>query len=135
MSIKLKPCPFCGSDKIAYSIKSKGAYYHISHYCKKCHAYGPRVTIRAIDTDYSYTYKLRKETESELAKQSAEKWNNQVADKSIAAINEFADNVIHHYSSRLYQPTPDRPIVHTMVDYLKDFIGDIRKVLLTKYQQ
>ena len=51
--IKLKPCPFCGSNNIDYSIKTCGSYkrqYHISMYCKECNCYGKRTLIKPIET-------------------------------------------------------------------------------------
>ena len=36
--IKLKNCPFCGSNNIDYSIKTCGSYrrqYHVAMYCKE----------------------------------------------------------------------------------------------------
>ena len=50
---KLKPCPFCGSNNIDYSIKTCGSYrgqYHIAMYCKKCNCYGKRTLIKPIET-------------------------------------------------------------------------------------
>ena len=51
--IKLKPCPFCGSNNIDYSIKTCGSYkkqYHIAMYCKECNCYGKRTLIKPIET-------------------------------------------------------------------------------------
>lgn len=43
----LNPCPFCGSTKIKYSLKTVTSnwerYYHAVCYCDDCHTYGPRV--------------------------------------------------------------------------------------------
>lgn len=50
---KTKPCPFCGSDNIGYSIKSKGKLFHASFYCKDCNAYGRRVLIHPTETRLS----------------------------------------------------------------------------------
>ena len=50
---KLKPCPFCGSNNIDYSIKTCGSYrgqYHIAMYCKECNCYGKRTLIKPIET-------------------------------------------------------------------------------------
>ena len=47
MEIKVKACPFCGSDDIELSTKHVGYYkYHIAMYCKKCHCYGPRDLVK-----------------------------------------------------------------------------------------
>ena len=50
---ELKPCPFCGSNNIDYSIKTCGSYrkqYHIAMYCKECNCYGKRTLIKPIET-------------------------------------------------------------------------------------
>ena len=51
--IKLKPCPFCGSNNIDYSIKTCGSYrrqYHVAMYCKECNCYGKRTLIKPTET-------------------------------------------------------------------------------------
>ena len=51
--IKLKNCPFCGSNNIDYSIKTCGSYrgqYHIAMYCKECNCYGKRTLIKPTET-------------------------------------------------------------------------------------
>lgn len=42
---ELKPCPFCGCKDIMYSNKTsnRGKRRHVTMYCNRCHAYGPRV--------------------------------------------------------------------------------------------
>lgn len=49
----LKPCPFCGSNNIDYSIKTCGSYrgqYHVAMYCKDCNCYGKRTLIEPTET-------------------------------------------------------------------------------------
>ena len=50
---ELKPCPFCGSNNIDYSIKTCGSYrgqYYIAMYCKECNCYGKRTLIKPMET-------------------------------------------------------------------------------------
>jgi transposase-like protein len=46
----MKPCPFCGSSDIRYSIKTGTSnfkrIYHASWYCWDCNTYGPRVLYK-----------------------------------------------------------------------------------------
>jgi C4-type Zn-finger protein len=46
----MKPCPFCGSTKIKYSLKTGTQYfkriYHACWYCWDCNTYGPRVLYK-----------------------------------------------------------------------------------------
>lgn len=42
------PCPFCGSHRIGYSIKTMGRRankYHVAMYCKDCNCYGKRTIV------------------------------------------------------------------------------------------
>ena len=51
---KIKCCPFCGSDKIDYSVKTTGRWekkYHVAMYCKDCNCYGKRVLITPADNE------------------------------------------------------------------------------------
>ncbi len=76
---EIKPCPFCGSTNIDYSIKTTGRSrninYHVQMYCKKCHTYGPRVLVSG--KQLSSGGLIRHEVEKdELFKQKAtDKWN------------------------------------------------------------
>lgn len=54
LSKDAKCCPFCGSDKLDYSIKTKGEYYHCVVYCKQCRAYGPRTLFKLQDNERLY---------------------------------------------------------------------------------
>lgn len=73
--IKLKNCPFCGSNKIGYSIKTCGSYrgqYHVAMYCKDCNCYGKRTLIKLTEEEYRrYDVENNKEYK-ELAIQA---WN------------------------------------------------------------
>ncbi len=76
---ELKPCPFCGGRKIAYSIKTSTSnfkrIYHAAMYCEKCHCYGNRVLIYPVeDSRYSVG-------RNELYKRKAiEAWNRRAED-------------------------------------------------------
>lgn len=67
-------CPFCKSNKIDYSVKTRGTYYHCSWYCKSCNTYGPRVLSDKFR--YGEYDKARQQRESEILKQKAlDLWN------------------------------------------------------------
>ena len=54
MNNELKPCPFCGSTDIRYSLKITGHFdvrYHASMYCNKCHCYGARTLTTVVKND------------------------------------------------------------------------------------
>ena len=49
----IKPCPFCGSHNISYSVKTTGRWerkYHVAMYCKDCNCYGKRILITPTET-------------------------------------------------------------------------------------
>ena len=73
----LKPCPFCGSTDLDYSLKVKGHFeiwYHAVIYCKKCRTYGPRtVTPKKKYSDYSGRVDI--ENNDEYKMKAAEAWN------------------------------------------------------------
>lgn len=74
---ELKPCPFCGSIDIRYSIKVSGHFevrYRASMYCNKCHCYGPRVVTKTVrNNDYGGRYSL--EADEHLKEKAIELWN------------------------------------------------------------
>lgn len=48
MEQTVMPCPFCGSHRIGYSIKTMGRRankYHVAMYCKDCNCYGKRTIV------------------------------------------------------------------------------------------
>ena len=67
MNKELKPCPFCGGEKIGYSVKVAGSRwvtkYHVAMYCKECNCYGARTLItpaeeeHRLDVEYSEKYR------------------------------------------------------------------------------
>jgi hypothetical protein len=46
----MKPCPFCGSTKIKYSVKTTRQQFqpvwHAAFYCWDCNCYGPRALYK-----------------------------------------------------------------------------------------
>lgn len=74
---ELKPCPFCGSTDIQYSLKVTGHFdirYHASMYCNKCHCYGARTLTKKVRySDYKGRNKIAND---ESTKEKAiELWN------------------------------------------------------------
>lgn len=75
--INLKPCPFCGSTNLDYSIKIKGhfeIYYHAVIYCKNCRTYGPRVITQKVK-HADYTGRDAIETDIEYKEKAIQAWN------------------------------------------------------------
>lgn len=84
MSKEIKPCPFCGSENIDYSIKTTNGGYHMSMYCKECHCYGARVLIKHFENGRFLIE--RNETYKELA---IKEWNTRKPiDKVIEQLEE-----------------------------------------------
>lgn len=82
MNKELKPCPFCGSVDIKYSLKITGHFeirYHAAMYCNKCHCYGARTLTKAINHN---DYKGRRfiEEDEELKQQAITAWNRRAGD-------------------------------------------------------
>ena len=87
IEISLKPCPFCGGDKLGHSIKVSArkynaeSIYHCTVFCKTCHAYGNRV-LGYSDEKYKYT----KDEEVAFKKLASEAWNTRpLEDKCVNA--------------------------------------------------
>jgi transposase-like protein len=69
-------CPFCGSAKIKYSLKTTGRfekYYHAQFYCTSCHTYGPRVNSEKVEG--TYRDRIHIEQNTALREQAKEAWN------------------------------------------------------------
>jgi Lar family restriction alleviation protein len=70
---ELKPCPFCGSEKLDVSDKTTTISWkrkrHVSIYCKYCNSYGPRVLSQ--EEDYRHAVK-------ESIIKAKELWNRRV---------------------------------------------------------
>ena len=79
----LKPCPFCGGVKLDISEKSVArdygtmVQYHVTVYCKTCHAYGARVLTEKVKSNvYPSPF-----VDFEKARERAiEAWNRRVND-------------------------------------------------------
>ena len=79
---ELKPCPFCESTDIRYSLKITGHFdvrYYAAMYCNKCHCYGPRTLTKVVPHD---DYKGRQEIEKDnsVKQEAIEAWNRRVDD-------------------------------------------------------
>lgn len=77
---KLKPCPFCGSEDIKYSIKITGHFdvqYHATMYCNKCHCYGKRtLTNKVIHNDYKGRQAI--EDDESIKNEAIKAWNTRI---------------------------------------------------------
>lgn len=81
---EVKPCPFCGSSDIRYSVKAApdkidASYRHISRfyiamYCQKCHCYGSRVVVTP-DTSVGYNARYEVENSSKYKERAIAAWN------------------------------------------------------------
>lgn len=54
--MKIKPCPFCKSNRIQFSSKTTGnnrrkIQRHIAMYCEDCHCYGPRTIVTLAENE------------------------------------------------------------------------------------
>ncbi len=77
----LKPCPFCGSNKLDISAKRVQTYdytnYRTCVYCKDCNTYGPRVLVKCNEDDKPAYRQYMDIDFNEVAKAEAVKaWNN-----------------------------------------------------------
>ncbi len=73
----MKPCPFCGSTKIKYSIKTGTSnfkrIYHACWYCWDCNTYGPRVLYKP---ETNYPGRTNIERNEELKAEALKLWEN-----------------------------------------------------------
>ena len=77
--MNLKPCPFCASNNIEYSIKTGGMYnkirkYHVAMYCTDCNCYGKRTLIKIKEEDYK-NRTCSVEKNEEYKKLAIQAWN------------------------------------------------------------
>lgn len=80
MNKELKPCPFCGSTDIRYSLKITGCFavrYHASMYCNKCHCYGARTLTENV-SQYDYKGRTNIEQDETIKQKAIEKWNTRI---------------------------------------------------------
>lgn len=72
---ELKPCPFCGGDKIELSIKTAkdDLVWYVSMFCKSCHCYGKRTRVTVQGDGWVSRRTIERSTEArEIA---IEAWN------------------------------------------------------------
>ena len=82
---KLKPCPFCGSTDIRYSLKITGHFevrYHASMYCNKCHCYGAR-TLTTVVKNNDYKGRTTIENDETVKQKAIDAWNTRTDEKQI----------------------------------------------------
>ena len=79
---ELKPCPFCGGEKMGVSEKSvsrdynTAVQYQVAVYCKGCNTYGPRVLTEKIKcVVYPKRFDFDKARE-----EATEAWNRRAED-------------------------------------------------------
>lgn len=73
----IKPCPFCQSTNIKYSLKTSGRFtiiYHACFYCADCHTYGPRVRSKGFENN-DYSRRVEAENNDALKEEALLKWN------------------------------------------------------------
>ena len=86
--VKLKPCPFCGSDKLKIDKKSTLVGYNgiderverwtFSVRCNSCHARGGAVGGKVIPFKYIDTVRKDITTKEDLQNKCVEAWNRRV---------------------------------------------------------
>ena len=86
---ELKPCPFCGSDKVKVEGKNKKSlsYEGLEHRtyavrCNKCHSRGGTASGHIRNHFYHLTERGKElmESESEIRKRAIENWNRRAND-------------------------------------------------------
>ena len=80
---ELKPCPFCGSTDIRYSLKITGRFdvrYHASMYCNKCHCYGARTLTESVSHN-DYKGRSSIERDETIRQKAVEAWNRRTPQK------------------------------------------------------
>lgn len=74
MPNELKPCPFCGGDKIDLSIKTADyPYWYVSMYCKSCNCYGARTRVTVPTDKWVNRNMIEKSTKTKEV--AIEAWN------------------------------------------------------------
>lgn len=88
---ELKPCPFCGSDKLKTTVKRSGNYRRtgdsIQILCGKCKARGPIFTAKRDEVvdgrGYSLYMKSNPKAVAQTEKLAIDAWNRRVNDETI----------------------------------------------------
>lgn len=77
--MNLKPCPFCGSDKIDLSMQVSthlsDRWYKVAYYCKNCNSYGPRVVYKTKEFVRSLIEKMFRQEGNSTRKEAENLWN------------------------------------------------------------
>ena len=110
---KLLPCPFCSSNNIGYSIKTKGIRakkYHVAMYCKDCNCYGKR-TIIDVDTDGDYAFRTDVERNPEYKQIAIKSWNTREPMGDVASKVQYEDRkAVNREQKRKKKPKSVRDI-------------------------
>lgn len=124
----LKPCPFCGSDRINYSVKTTGRWerkYHVAMYCKDCNCYGARILITPKENNRSDIEK------NELYRKLAEEaWNTRmpvfrvtgILEKELTQLNNEFSEAKKTYNQKLMD---EIQLKIDDVTYLKNLVKDL----------
>jgi hypothetical protein len=95
--IKLKPCPFCGSEKVKIEGKNKKALFYegLEHRtyavrCNKCHARGGTASGYIRNLFYHLTERGKElmETEYQIRCRAVEAWNRRADNEQREAENK-----------------------------------------------
>lgn len=125
--MNIKPCPFCSSSRVKYSLKQKKNYYQASYYCADCNAYGPRIlSDKYSEEAISYSLKCKVSKDVDLQARALAAWNN----GGTAAVIKFADTLKEYYSAPKYQPTKTDPVKHTQIPMLMHRISEIKTSII-----
>lgn len=75
----MKPCPFCRSTNIKYSVKTARVrfkdVYRVCMYCADCNTYGPRVIVKPEEEDAAYSMRTKISKDSYLQQFAEQKWD------------------------------------------------------------
>ena len=75
MTDKLKPCPFCGGEKLKIDCKSRNDIETYSVRCNKCHARGGTASISIKGVLVNQGYAALKEVREQAKEKAIEAWN------------------------------------------------------------
>ena len=89
MSDKLKPCPFCGGEKLKIDCRSRDAIETYSVRCNKCHARGGTTSIYKGGVLANQGYAALKELQEQAKLKAIEAWNTRKPmDKVVEQLEE-----------------------------------------------
>lgn len=75
MTDKLKPCPFCGGEKLKIDYKSRKGLETYSVRCNKCHARGGTASLHVHSMVDTKGYAELKSSREIVKKQAIKAWN------------------------------------------------------------